>query len=357
MSEQKYFLGSATPEGFVTPIDDVLSDTSNTVYILKGTAGSGKSTLMKKISEAFSDSPRELYFCSADPYSLDAVYLKDKRVLIMDGTDPHCFDPKYPKAVQSIIDLGAYMEGSKLRENKNAIITLTDEYSRYHKRCRLYLTAIASVISDICTAAADALDREKLSGFISRTARRLIPKKASKTVRGKISRKQLSALTFNGYTTYVPDEYKIYLLSDEFITGSDIFLREMADTAVKKGYDITVSKCLISKEHCYEHLLIPELSLAFISSGIAGSVNIPESKKVINFRRFYSKEFLDEKPVLRKRIKFGKKAASELMTEASGTLKAAKEIHDRIEDYYISAADFDSLNRLTYKLISEIKSL
>ena len=45
------------------------------------------------------------------------------------------------------------------------------------------------------------------------------------------------------------------------------------------------------------------------------------------------------------------------MTEAAGTLKAAKEIHDRIEDYYISAADFDSLNRLTYKLISEIKSL
>lgn len=141
MKPECYFLGSSTPAAFSTPIDALLEDTSNTVFILKGTAGSGKSTLMKRISSAFEDSPREIYYCSADPASLDAVYLKDRRVLVMDGTDPHSRDPVYPKAVQSIIDLGAYLSAEQLRRNKEEIIAVTDEYSGFHKRCRLCLSA------------------------------------------------------------------------------------------------------------------------------------------------------------------------------------------------------------------------
>ncbi|MGN1101276.1 MAG: ATPase, partial [Huintestinicola sp.] len=149
MSHEHYFLGSSTPSGFATPIGEMLRDTDNTVYIFKGTAGSGKSTLMKKISEAFTDKPQEIYHCSADPYSLDAVYLPESKALIIDGTAPHCIDPVYPKAVESIVDLGTYIETSKLRSAKNEIIELTDEYSGCHKRCRLCLGAVSSVIEDI----------------------------------------------------------------------------------------------------------------------------------------------------------------------------------------------------------------
>ena len=42
---EHYFLGSSSPCGFVTPIKELLGDTDNTVYLLKGTAGCGKSTL------------------------------------------------------------------------------------------------------------------------------------------------------------------------------------------------------------------------------------------------------------------------------------------------------------------------
>ena len=136
---EHYFLGSSSPCGFVTPIKELLGDTDNTVYLLKGTAGCGKSTLMKKISAAFSDEPQEIYHCSSDPDSLDAVYLKNRKAIIMDGTAPHCFDPVYPKAVESIIDLGAYLDTAKLRQNKKDIITVTDECAGFHKRCRLCL--------------------------------------------------------------------------------------------------------------------------------------------------------------------------------------------------------------------------
>ncbi|MCM1522888.1 MAG: ATPase [Ruminococcus sp.] len=357
MSDEKFFLGSSTPNGFATPVSELVNDTSNTVFILKGTAGSGKSTIMKKIRDAFPESPKEIYYCSADPYSLDAVYLKDRKALIIDGTDPHCFDPVYPKAVQSIVDLGAYLETGKLRSQKDEIIAIINEYSGYHKRCRLCLSAISSVLPDITSAACEAVDHKKLYAFTERTCRRLIPKKAEKKTDGKISYRQLSALTFDGYSTFIPDDLKIYLLNDEYISGADIFLKKAADFAVKKGYNVYISECLICTARYCEHIIIPELGIAFMTSSCINPLNIENGKKVINFRRFYKSSEFDSRPVLKQRIKFGKKAVAELINEASSELKTAKSVHDRIEEYYIAAADFDSLNRLTYKLISEIKSL
>ncbi len=357
MSHEKFFLGSATPNGFVTSIGSLLSDTKTTSYILKGTAGSGKSTLMKKISAAFADSPQELYYCSADPNSLDAVYLKDRHVLIMDGTAPHCTDPVYPIAVETIIDLGAHLNSTPLRLNKEKIISLTNEYSGYHKRCRLCLAAISSVVTDIISAASEAIDREKLRTFTARTSKRLIPRKNSSGQTGNRTAKQLSAISMNGYATYIPDDYKIYLLNDDNIAASDLFLKELSDIAVHKGYNVTISECLMHNERFTEHILIPELNIAFISSNCINRITLESPKKVINFRRFYSNDIFVSNKNLKQRIKFGKKAASELLGEAVSALKTAKELHDRIEDFYISAADFDSLNRLCYKLISEIKSL
>ena len=46
---------------------------------------------------------------------------------------------------------------------------------------------------------------------------------------------------------------------------------------------------------------------------------------------------------------------SNLSDEAADSMKKAKEIHDILEEYYISAVDFDKINKLTDKLIKEIK--
>lgn len=350
--KEHYFLGSSAPGGFVTPAGALLADTDNTVYILKGTAGSGKSTLMKKISSAFEDSPQEIFHCSSDPDSLDAVFIKDKKAVIIDGTAPHCFDPEYPKAVQSIIDLGAFLDGGKLRREKDEIIALTDECASFHKRCRMCLSAVSSVISDIMSASSETLDLEKLSAFTLRTSKRLIPKKSDNQTKGRIIGRQLSAITMDGYKTYIPENGDIYLLSDSSGAGSDIFLRDICDIAVKKGFDVILSRCPLSPDRFYEHLIIPELNIVFLTSSFINGIQISGTKKVINFKRFYNPA-----QTAKQRIRFGQKAASELLSEASSAMKSAKAVHDKLEEHYISAADFDSLNRLSYKLISEIKSL
>ena len=55
MSE-KYFLGSMTPGGFVTQFGEYVNSDSFYTYVLKGAAGTGKSSLMKKIADRFEES-------------------------------------------------------------------------------------------------------------------------------------------------------------------------------------------------------------------------------------------------------------------------------------------------------------
>lgn len=52
---------------------------------------------MKKIAGELSeiDEP-ELYYCSSDPDSLDAVVFRKIKAIIVDGTSPHVFEPDYP---------------------------------------------------------------------------------------------------------------------------------------------------------------------------------------------------------------------------------------------------------------------
>lgn len=351
MNNQEYFLGSASPDGFKSAFDKLIFDSGCFTYIIKGTAGSGKSTLMKKLAEAFPNEPKDIYYCSADPFSADAVHFKDKGIIIVDGTSPHVFEPKYPCAEQVIVDAGACLEKNMLYSRRKEIVSVTDEYSQCHLRCRRYLSALSSVAADMSQAGRYALLRNKLNGFTERMSRRLMPRKQGAD-EGKITYKSLSAVTPMGYMTRELTGYNIYLLADDYFVGADEFLHEFSELAVRRGYDIIVSCSYIHTPVMYEHIIIPEIKTALVSVNTICRPEI-ENYRPINFRRFYDKTKIVQKKV---RIKFDRRACDDLLSEAVSSLVCAKKIHDRLEDIYISAADFNEMNRLTYRLISDIKS-
>ena len=55
------------------------------------------------------------------------------------------------------------------------------------------------------------------------------------------------------------------------------------------------------------------------------------------------------------RIRFNEAAVKNLLDEAAASLVSAKSEHDKLEQFYIDAVDFDGVNRLCYSLISQIK--
>jgi len=83
----RFFLGANTPSGFVSHFPNCY-DNAGKVFILKGTPGSGKSTMMKHIAERFSVE-HELIYCSSDPDSLDGIIFTNEKICILDGTAPH----------------------------------------------------------------------------------------------------------------------------------------------------------------------------------------------------------------------------------------------------------------------------
>lgn len=352
MNTLSYFLGGSSPTGFCTRFGDMIFDTQYYSYIIKGGPGTGKSSLMKRIAEAFPDEEKEFYYCSSDPDSLDAVIFKRRKVILADGTAPHCFDPEYPGAVQQILNLGIYWDDSALKKFKDEIISATFEYRQYHARCRRFITALSSVALDTFQIGKLALNKQKLEDFISRFTKKILPKKHSDK-EGKYEFRQLSAITPNGYLTNIPQYYDVYLLNDSFYSGSETFIRRFAEIAVNCGYDVSISACTLWNSEFFEHLLIPELKLAFLSSNPLNALDIVP-KQSINFKRFYDKSAVCERKT---RLKFNKGAVKNLRDEAVQCLENAKSEHDKLEHFYISAMDFDSVNRICYSLISEIKSL
>ncbi|GGA67026.1 hypothetical protein [Ornithinibacillus halotolerans] len=89
--------GTNTKDGVVNCVPEILSQLSNK-YFIKGRAGTGKSTFMKKVMAACQDKGYdiELYHCSFDPNSIDMVLVRDLEFCIFDSTDPHEFFPEGP---------------------------------------------------------------------------------------------------------------------------------------------------------------------------------------------------------------------------------------------------------------------
>lgn len=96
--------GTNTPDGSVNIVPHLL-DRVNNSYFIKGRAGTGKSTLMKKVLAACKEYglDMELYHCSFDPESIDMVLVPELNFCIFDSTDPHAFYPE--REGQKIVDM------------------------------------------------------------------------------------------------------------------------------------------------------------------------------------------------------------------------------------------------------------
>lgn len=348
--KQSYFLGSSSPSGFTTDFEKIIKKPGYYTYILKGGPGTGKSTLMKKIAAECDDSSCELYCCSSDIRSLDAVVLNDRKTIIVDGTAPHTFDPALPGISQEIINLGQFWNKDKLEAHSDIIRYCFSENRICHQRAARYVKALSSLVQGIFSAGFNALETEKLKSYAERMISAIVKSsKKEETVNPEY--RQLSAFTSHGYITReLTSDYTVYTLKDDLFAGTDFLLRTLAEKLSSIGYIVYISKCTAFEEKIYEHILIPELKTAFMSSGFFSEYR-NENGTEINFRRFYDKKILAEKKTF---ISFNKKAVSEIKHAVTDTIDTALTIHDELEKYYIDSLDTENLNDFTEELINKI---
>lgn len=92
MAQIQYFLGANSPSGFYSLYDQLIDrETARGLYILKGGAGCGKSSFMRRVARHAEAAGyrAEYILCSGDPDSLDAVVFPELKTALVDGTAPH----------------------------------------------------------------------------------------------------------------------------------------------------------------------------------------------------------------------------------------------------------------------------
>lgn len=335
MNGTYFFPGGNTPQGFVSRFDDILPpECARRMYFIKGGSGVGKSTFMRAVADYCADKgfAIEYFNCSSDPQSLDGIAIPALGVALMDGTAPHVMDPRIPGARDFLINLGAYLDESRLEKR---LAWLRDIMSR---RARCFARAYACLggagvlygqaqreadqhrlpRADIVRAAMDALECELAPAHVPGRMRRLFSE--AFTPDGMASR--LDTLQVE----------RCVRLKMAWAGNASDALEELAYTALQGGHDII----LLMNPMCPDkalHVYAPALKLLICSDeGLFGQNIAPTYE--IDARAAYD------------RHEFAREGCISQIAEAVKWLYEARELHAEVEKIYSSAMDFERANAL-----------
>ena len=333
-----FFAGANSGDGFRNLFSQItdLEDTYD-LMVLKGGPGVGKNTFMREIGRTMeaAGTPVEYLWCSGDPESLDGVVLPEIRCAVVDGTAPHVIEPQYPAAVDRYVDLGRFYDLTAAKAAAEEVKAHTHAYQAAYVRAYHHLKAARQVELDAVAAVQKTFDREKAdrrtAGIIARELRR------RGNEGGRTTRRFLGSITHRGYIwrfdsvdTLCP---RVYELADSWELAGEMLSR-LHRAAADNGWD-TIACCAPEQPDRIEHLLIPGLGLAFITS----KTGMEYGQKP--FRRIRLDAMAE--PEGKARLRFQTRMAALLREEGVAALKDAKASHDKLEAVYNPYVDFDGV--------------
>ena len=322
-------------------------------YLLKGSAGSGKSTAMKAAVSRFIEREDliERVHCSSDPDSLDGVILYKAHCSIADATPPHEVEPEYPASFQTVCDLWSALDEEKLAPRLQEIGTLNTAIAESHAKCRRMLAAADLLLREKRRIAEPYTDIAAAESFAHRFAAKHFAK-AGET--GAFRDRLLSAFTMHGVLTYTHTPRvlcgKSVIIEDPFGTVGDAILRVLSEEVKDNGH--IVYRCF--------HALAPDRLLAAILVPACDTAVLVRSKetpwtgydgRTVRFTRFTDGEALRTK---RKELRFLQKTAETVLSAAGEQLKEAKRLHDLLEGLHYDAIDFSVVVRKTEEMLTKI---
>ncbi len=349
--QNTYFASINTTKGFISFFQNIFDPSKlEKVYILKGGPGTGKSSLIKSVASWAEKMELEydLFLCSSDPNSLDAILLPQSRIAIVDGTAPHVTDPLYPGVVENIVNLGSFWKSDKLKENKSEILSLIKEKSRHYKQAYQFLSSYGEIAKEILYLSQQALLTDKLEKNIHRQAKYFFNENTDCTTEMR------NVATVCGDSivqtrSFVEKATRIWIIEDQHFS-SHLYLGAMRDYALSKKQNVWISTSPLLPDYP-NALFFPDSGTAMV----LGTKN-DDSQKVyrfINMKRFLNQEFIHGN---KQKLKFGEKCLKMLLTGASDSFANARVAHQKLEHFYTSAMDFKQVENTRQILIKEIFS-
>jgi len=346
------FPGGNTCNGFHSFYQYVVPSDATRLFILKGGPGVGKSTFMKRLAEEFGAAGynRELHWCSSDNDSLDALVLPDYQIAVMDGTAPHIVDPRYPGAVDEIVNLGEFWEESQLTKNKDRIIELTELIAMYFRIAYLRLKEAHAIWNELSEYLHGSVPPIRLHS-LQRTLKQEVLSTGIKSDNHKNRERHLfaSAITPGGVVNHVSSlfegDYRVLALAGYPGTSLDKVLSSMLEWSREEMFPVEVyHNCLIPS--LVEMLIFRPAKIVILdASGMVANYE-PILGRVTTGRLFDLKHSVDRGRLLRfgGEIEDAQERFNAAISGAVGFINLAKQVHDELERFYIPAMDFDLVN-------------
>lgn len=349
----RFYLGANSPAGFYSLYDELIDPLeAKSIFILKGGAGCGKSTFMRQVARQAEEKglPVEYIPCSGDPDSLDAVILPGQKSAIVDGTAPHVVEPRYPGVVDRYVNLGDCYDYKALAGKREEIVAAMTGYKGCYAQAYRCLSAAEEVTKNLRSVLETPEMREKMGKRARGILKREVRRREGGT--GRVTRRFLSAVTHKGplceYGTVEKLCKRVYELDDPWGLAHGL-LCPLLRGAVAAGWDAIACPSPMEPGRL-EHLLLPQLSLGFVTSG-------PQLRWDRHaYRRLHLDAMADREVLKRERgrLRFGRKIVQALQEEAVASLAQAKEMHDKLEGIYNPFVDFGSVRRLADQAAAEL---
>jgi hypothetical protein len=355
--ERHMYPGNNTPEGFFSYYQYILGQReADKIICIKGGPGVGKSTFMKKIGETMLQEGHDVDFmhCSSDNNSLDGIVMRDKKIALIDGTSPHVVDPVNPGAVDSIIHLGDYWDEEGIKKNKDALISNNERIKSIFARAYNYLAAAGKMYDNLSSIYETAIKNEELYKISAKIINEELTHLEISSKQGDIKKYFASAITPGGIENYLPSLLagcrKVYLIEAPVGVSSERMLNLFMEGAVYRGFSAEGYYCPMKPATKLEHLLIPELRLAFVTSNHYHTIDKAALDAEVVSIDLGSIIRYDTVKYLENILEDSKTKMEELLEKAVFCLGQAKKEHDDLEKLYVPNMDFMKIDALRQEL-------
>lgn len=260
-------------------------------------------------------------------------------------------EPKYPAAADRYVNLGQFYDVAAAKKARAEIVQHSQDVSAAYQRAYHALGAARQMADSSAALVLEGLDAGKLlrrtDGIVGRELR-------GKGSGGGTAYRFLGSVTcmgpiwrFDTVETLCP---KVYQLCDTYGLAAPM-LERLRAAAAARGFGLIVCP---DPDHIdrIQHLLIPELGLAFVTSreGMLYSGS--------SYRKVRLDAMVDAAHCKRykARLKFSARVENALRAEGLEALRDAKAAHDRLEAVYQPNVDFAGVDQCVQTELKRIES-
>jgi len=154
----------------------------------------------------------------------------------------------------------------------------------------------------------------------------------------------------NHFDTLFDSVAKRYIITGEPGTGKSTLVQKIYQAAMVYGFDTEVFHCALDPNRI-EHMIIPQLQTAIITSNTSHPYSPKADDTVLNTEMFINRSAVK---VYAEDLDKAQDLYGDSIKRAIGFIARAKKAHDDLESYYIPYMDFPSLNKRRDSILQRI---